>query len=365
MQSGRAVEVEASRRMASMPVACWATMKPGRRRLLIPGLLVALLIVVALSAAIRRADAETTPLPIVPHTQVSVMSDPRIQESSGLAASQAHPGIVYTVNDSGDKDRVFAVDIASGDVVGVTTVTNANWNDAEAMALRGGKIWVADVGANRGVGTGRALYVFDEPGAGNHRVHADRYPITLDGGAVEIEAIAVLPGRVDLFSKGWPNGRAFRLIGLTESGPNIARVTRRKSPAWTADASATPDGRYVLLKGAVQVEVRDARTWQLLHADVIPMLAQGETIAVEASGESYLIGSEGANSPLVRIAFRPATFTTPPPSIDPTVQIKAQHPVKSLWWENRRQLLPAAPLVLAGLVLGGAVWWATRRARRK
>jgi len=340
-------------------------MKPGRRRFLIPGLLIALLIVVALAAAVRRADAGTTPLPVVPHTQVSVMSDPRIVESSGLAASQAHPGIVYTVNDSGDKARVFAVDIASGSVVGVSTVTNATWNDTEAMALWGGKLWVADVGANRGVGAGRAIYAFDEPGAGNHDVTADRYPIALDGGAVEIEAIAIVRGRIDLYSKGWPNGRAFQLIGpMTKSGPNVARVTNRIVPAWTADATTTPDGRYVLLHGAVQVDVRNARTWELVHSDVIPMLEQGETIAVEAAGLSYLIGSEGSDSPLVRIAFNPATFTTPPPSIDPEEQIRAQHPVKSILWANQAQLVRAAPYVLAGLVLGAVLWWMRRRRRR-
>jgi hypothetical protein len=337
--------------------------------------LAALLMIVAVAAAVRWADPETTPLPIVPHTEVSVMSDPRIVESSGLAASQAHPGLVYTVNDSGDVARVFVVDIASGAVVGVTTVKNATWNDAEAMALWGGKLWIADIGANRGVSGGRALYAFDEPGAGNHEVTADRYPITLDVGAagiesaaVETEAIAIVPGRVYLFSKGWPNGRAFRVIGrLTTSGSNVARVTNRLAPAWTTDATATPDGRYVLLHGIVQVDVRDARTWQLVHTDVIPMLKQGETIAAEASGRAYLIGSEGTDSPLVRIAFNPAMFTSPPPSIDPKDQIRAQHPVKAVLWEHRvwGRLVRAAPFVLAGLVLVAAAWWAKRWRRRR
>lgn len=340
-------------------------MKPGRRRLLIPGLLVALLIVVALAAVIRRADAETTPLPVVPHAQVSQMSDPRIAESSGLAASRAHPGIAYTINDSGDVARIFAVDIASGAVVGVTTVEKATWYDAEAMALWAGKIWVADVGSNRGAGEQRALYVLDEPGAGNHRVTADRYPVKLDGGEVEIEAMAVVPGRVYLFSKGWPNGFTFLLTGKpSKTEPNVARFLNLSTPAWTTDATVTADGRYALVRGAVQVEVRDMRTWKLVHADVIPMLQQGETITMEASGTSYLIGSEGAESPLVRIAFNPATFTTPPPSIDPQVQIEAQHPVKSILWEHQAQMLRAAPYVLGGVVLVVAVWWARRRRRR-
>jgi hypothetical protein len=234
------------------------------------------------------------------------------------------------------------------------------------MTIFRGKVWVADVGANRSAGAGRAIYVFDEPGTGTHAVTADRYPIAFDGGELEIEAIAVIPGRVDLLSKGWPNGRAFQVIdALTTARPNVARLTNRLTPAWTADATVTPDGRYVLLHGAVQVDVREARTWRLVHTDVIPMLAQGETIAMEPSGRSYLIGSEGADSPLLRIAFNPATFTTPPPSIDPEQQIRAQHPVKSILWANQAKVIRAAPFVLAGLVLGGAAWWTIRRRRRR
>jgi hypothetical protein len=120
-----------------------------------------------------------------------------------------------------------------------------------------------------------------------------------------------------------------------------------------------------MLKGAVQVEVRDARTWQLVHADVIPMLRQGESIATEPSGQSYLIGSEGEDSPLVRIAFRPATFTTPPPTIDSGAQIQAQHPMMWLWWSNQWWLLPALMLAFAGLTLTWAVRWLMRRRRRK
>jgi hypothetical protein len=344
-------------------------MKPERRRLLIPGLLIALLVVVALAATVRRAGAETTPLPVVPHTQVCVMSDPRITESSGLAASQAHPGIVYTHNDSGDRARIFAVDIATGRVVGVTSVTHAKWDDAEAMALVNGKIWVADIGSSRPPGADRALYVFDEPGPGNHRVSAIRYPIKLSGGEVETEAIAITPARIFIFSKGWPYGPTFLLPRkLSTDRTNVARTSPIPllTPAWTADATVSPDGRFVLVRGVVQVQVRDARTWELKHVDVIPILRQGETIAMEAGGESYLIGSEGSNSPLVRIAFDPTTFTAPPPAVDQVAQIRAQRPVRTALRLTEWKLLRHAPLVLLGggaIVIAGGVWW-TRRKRR-
>jgi hypothetical protein len=323
------------------------------------------MVVVAVAAATRRAGAETSPLPVVPHAQVSVMSDRRITESSGLAASQAHPGIVYTVNDSGDDSRIFAVDIDSGQVVGVTSITNASWRDAEAMSVWGGKVWVADIGNNSLSRKDQALYAFDEPGAGRHRVRATRYPITFQGPPTNVEAMAIVPGRIYFFSKAWPKSVAFQVTEtLTTRGPNVATLTGQPGPAWTTDATATTDGRYVLVRGGVDVEVREVLTWKLVHVDVIPMLRQGETITLEASGTSYLIGSEGSDSPLVRIDFNPATFTIPPPMINPQVQVQAQHPFMSYVWAYGEMVARAA-LLFGGLALVGTLWWKRRRRRRR
>jgi hypothetical protein len=343
-------------------------MKPGRRRLLIPGLLVALLVVVAVAAGVRRADAEPTPstkpVPVVPSTRVSVIDDPRITESSGLAASQTHPGIVYTVNDSGHEPKVFAVDVASGRVVGVTSVSGVNWMDTEAMGIRRGKVWVADLGNNEFTRTDQALYAFDEPGPGNHRVRATRYPISLQGPPADVESIAMVPGRIDLYVKGWPAGYALQLIGpLSTEQPNVARKTQRPTPPFTTDATVTPDGRYVLLRNSAEVEVHDAASWRVVHRDAIPVMATGETITVEPSGRSYLIGREGADSPLVRVAFDPSTWAGRPiPRIDVRAQTKDQEPVGLFIWEHRKALAGVAVLVVLG-TLGLLVAW--RRARRR
>jgi hypothetical protein len=343
------------------------TMKPDRRRLLIPGLLVALLIVVMVAAAVRRADADTTPLPVAPHTQVSILDDPRITESSGLATSQAHRGIAYTVNDSGDESRVFAVDIESGRVVGVTTVANAAWKDAEAMALWKGKLWVADVGNNELARNDQALYVFDEPGLGDHRVKAKRYPINF-GLQLDVEAMSIVRGRIDLYAKGWPNSHAFSLTGpLRSTEPNRARYVGRRALSFATDATATPDSRYILVRGIVSVEVYDARTWALVHSDVLPAQTGGETIAMEQSGRSYLIGSEGSDSPLIRVAFNSAEFSKSPPApIDPAVQLEAQQSWKrklevTLW--AHRELLGGVALAGVGLAGATLAWWVTRRRR--
>ena len=41
------------------------------------------------------------------------LADSRIGEASGLAAGVASPGVFYVVNDSGDRNRIFAVRSAS------------------------------------------------------------------------------------------------------------------------------------------------------------------------------------------------------------------------------------------------------------
>ena len=54
-----------------------------------------------------------------PTGPVVTVTDPRITESSGLAVSPTHPDLVWTVNDSGDSARAFAVSLTTGRTVAV------------------------------------------------------------------------------------------------------------------------------------------------------------------------------------------------------------------------------------------------------
>ena len=300
-------------------------MNPRFRRLLIPGLLVALLIVVLVAAIIGRADAAEPGQP-VDSTVVSRIDDVRITESSGLAVSTEHEDLAYTINDSGNTATVFAIRVSTGDVVGTTTVQdpNFNWLDTEAMALRDGTLWVADTGDNFQQRTDAALYALDEPGPGNHTVVPRRYAVTYEDGPQNVEAIAVPPrsGRILLLSKLAAGGLVHRLPAkLRENGANVATPTSRATPAFTTDATYTADGRHVLVRNYTVAQVRDAETWDLIRSGVLPDQQLGETIALEASERSYLVGSEGLNSTLLRIAFNPDPATPTPtttPDASPT-----------------------------------------------
>ena len=318
-------------------------MRPRVRRLLIPGLLVGLLVVVLLAALLDRADGDE-----VDATRVSRIDDPRITESSGLAVSTEHDDLAYTINDSGHAATVYAIRISTGDVVGTTSIRGATLLDTEALALRDGTLWVSDTGDNAQQRSDAALYAFDEPGPGEHSVAPSRYPITYEDGPQNVEGLAVPPGsgRILLMSKVPAGGLVYRLPKtLREGAANVATPTSRTTPAFTSDATYTEDGRHVLVRNYPVAQIRDAKTWELVRADVLPSQPLGETIALEPSGRSYLVGSEGEGSELWRIAFDPDA-----PSAAPTSG-GTESPAVAQEQPDEGLTVPVAVVVAAGVVV--------------
>ena len=288
-------------------------MNPRHRRLLIPGLLIALLVVVLLSSLARRADgAEAGP------DVVSRMSDPRITESSGLAVSVKHDDLAYTINDSGNAPIVFAVKISTGAVVGTTTITGSTPVDTEAIAIDGdGELWVADTGDNEANRTDVALYALPEPGPGDHSVAAKRYPLTYPSGPADVETLLINPrtGAKGVVTKGLFAGELLALPKkLSTQKPNKAKSTGHDMPAMVTDGVMSANGRFALVRTYSDVHLYDAKTWKSIRSHRTPPQPQGESIAIERTQKSYLIGSEGANSALIRIPLTLPKVATPKPT---------------------------------------------------
>lgn len=297
-------------------------MKRHARRLLIPGLLVGLLVVVVVAALLEQARGAEDDS--VDATRVSRITDLRVAESSGLAVSREHDDLAYTVNDSGHAPVVYAFEVSSGEVVGLTTLRHDTFTllDPEALALRDGTLWVADTGDNGRRRDDVALYALDEPGPGNHTARPKRYPVRYEDGPQDVEAIATAPGggTILLLSKEPAGGRVYELPNRLEEGrENVATRTERVTPAFTTDATAADDGHHVLVRNYLFAQVRDADTWDLVRTDVLPQQPLGETIAIEASGTSYLVGSEGARSQLWRIELQLGDGSDPAPALSESV----------------------------------------------
>ncbi|MDX6231289.1 MAG: hypothetical protein QOH68_240, partial [Nocardioidaceae bacterium] len=158
-----------------------------------------------------------------------------------------------------------------------------------------------------------ALYALPEPGPGRHSVAASRYPLTYPSGPADVETLLINPstGAKYVVTKGLFAGDLLELPRkLSTDHANKAKVTGHDMPALTTDGVVSADGRYALLRTYNDVDMYDATSWKTLRSDVTPSQPQGESIAIERSQKSYLIGSEGADSELIRM---PLTVSTPAP----------------------------------------------------
>lgn len=280
-------------------------MNPRYRRVLIPGLLIVLVVVVVLTSLARAARGAESDGPAT-GTMVSTITDPRVAESSGLALSIAHPGLAYTINDSGNAPIVYAVQVESGKVIGATTVGGGVLRDTEALSIDPeGNLWIADTGDNLANRQDQALYSLPEPGPGDRSVMATRYPVTYPGGASHnVESLLINPRNGDKYLGG-KQGAKSPLFRVTVAGTSATavRVKGAVMPAIATDGAFTPDGEFAVVRSYFAMTVYDAKTWQVVRSTVLPLQRQGETLVVEPAGTSVLIGSEGTSAQLVRVAL--------------------------------------------------------------
>ena len=112
--------------------------------------------------------------PYLPGVQVATITDPQVTESSGLAASQVTPGVVWTMNDSGGPATVFAIDAATGVTRAAVVleqpspipgVEQVDWEDLAVGPGPDGTphVHVGDIGDNLSGRPFVHLLVFPEP----------------------------------------------------------------------------------------------------------------------------------------------------------------------------------------------------------
>lgn len=248
--------------------------------------------------------------------------DPAIVESSGLALVD---GLVVTVNDSGDEPRVFTVDPATGQTVGVTRWAGEA-TDVEALAPAGdGEVWVADIGDNDAErDTVTALRV--PVGPGDRDVEVPAYRLRYPDGPRDAEALLAHPGtgRLLVVSKGLLGGEAYlaprtlaadRVNRLRPLGPVMPLVT---------GGEFFPDGRHLVLRDYSRAVVHTWPGLEQVGQLALPRQQQGEAIAVTDDGR-FLVSTEGPRSPVhsvaptrqLREAMSPRSPTAEPEAAEP------------------------------------------------
>ncbi|MBS4751898.1 hypothetical protein KG112_03630 [Nocardioides sp. zg-ZUI104] len=261
------------------------------RRLLGVGAAAVLVATFGIGAASAPADDD------VASKVLFSFADPDINESSGLVARD---GVVVTVNDSGDSNRIFTVDPAGGETVGVTRFSGEAV-DIEALApADDGEVWVADIGDN--LGRRDTVRVTRVPfGSGERQVPGTGYDLVYPDGAHDAETLLVHPetGRLYVVAK--------EFIGRLYAAPETLSATEPNElePVGSVlgiatDGAFLPDGRHLLLRNYGQAAVYTWPDLERLATFALPAQKQGEGLAVAEDG-SVLLSSEGVDAEVLRI----------------------------------------------------------------
>ncbi|MFI8518770.1 WD40 repeat domain-containing protein [Streptomyces sp. NPDC085481] len=236
------------------------------------------------------------------------IEDPRITESSGLAASRAHPGIYWTHNDQ-DQPRVFGIDSRTGKTVATLTMKGVGTpRDMEAISVGpDGNIYVGDVGDNLDGSWDHVwIYRFPEPKQlKDQTVQARQYDVKYADGARNAEALMVHPrtGRVYIASKNEDGGGLYE--GPERLDSSRTNVFRRVGEVpWVTDGAFSPDGDRLVLRGYLLAKEYAWKNGRLADEGTsvgAPFQGQAESVTYAPDGSALMFGSEGRQSRVVRV----------------------------------------------------------------
>lgn len=254
------------------------------------------------------------------------ISDSRITEASGLAASRSTPGVWWTHNDSGGKPELYAVD-NSGRMLAVLHLEGSraiDWEDIAVAVDRHGveSIYVADIGDGRRGRDHITIYRGAAPDLsiaanGTNPVRlsarADTFEFVYPDGPRDAEALIVDPtdGSIYIIDKDWSlrgNSNVYR--GRPDSSSTASPVTLEKvrqlnfPPATLVTAADVSPDRTALAVRAYGIEylyglgpgeaLTDALGREPCTGPKVAE-AQGEAIAFSADSRSYATVAEGPN----------------------------------------------------------------------
>ncbi|WP_405677404.1 WD40 repeat domain-containing protein [Streptomyces sp. NBC_01511] len=233
--------------------------------------------------------------------------DPRITESSGLAASRAHPGVYWTHNDQ-DKPLIYGVDSRTGETVATITMRGVGEpRDMEAISVGAdGDIYVGDIGDNlNGSWDHVWIYRFPEPKRlADATVDATQYDVKYADGPRDAEALMVHPttGRVYIASKNEAGGGLYEgPAKLTTGATNT--FTRVGEVPWVTDGAFSPDGKELVLRSYLSAR---GYAWKngrpgADHRVRAPIQGQAESVTYTLDGSALMFGTEGTRSEVNRV----------------------------------------------------------------
>jgi hypothetical protein len=264
------------------------------------------------------------------------MTSPQLPEVSGLAASHAHPGVLWVENDSDNPADVYAVS-PGGSLLAtlhIDGVPNIDWEDFASFDLDGHHyLLLADTGDNGGIRKTLALHIIEEPArlADAHAKPAWSIAFRWPDGPRDCEAVAVdvRTSSILLVTKKRVPAQLFRLpLHPGESGVLTAELlgTLNGIPQPSADEKAAAPRYAKYLSQVTAIDIAPDRSsiavltyrraylyrraasedWaQVLAHDPIALslgwLPQAEALAFALDGRSFYVSGEHLPAPIMQV----------------------------------------------------------------
>lgn len=161
--------------------------------------------------AMGGADGLAKCRPYSAGAALGALKGDKLGEISGLADSRRNSGVLWIHNDSGDKARIFAVNLA-GTLLSEVTVPGASAVDWEDIAVGPGPqaaksyLYIGDIGDNQALRKTIFVYRAPEPlidpglpGAAQNLADVETLELVYPDGAHDAESLLVDPWNGDLF----------------------------------------------------------------------------------------------------------------------------------------------------------------------
>ncbi len=276
------------------------------------------------------AGSETATTTYEEAALVGKITDKSLAEVSGITASRLAPGVFWVHNDSGDKARIYAIDLkgrllAKFDVPGAE---NRDWEDIASGPGADGKpaLYIAETGDNDRAHETSTIYRVHEPQLGTEKKSAtepaEAFPFSYPDGKHDCEAIFVDPtnGQIYLITKTLRQDCAVYRYPLplrVNQKVTLEKVGGQKMKSiaqlrMVTGAGISPDGLRVVIrtyfgafewqrpKGKALATIFDSDPTTLK----IPLMGQAEAIAYSTDGKSILMTSEKLPAPIYQLTRR-------------------------------------------------------------
>jgi hypothetical protein len=230
---------------------------------------------------------------------------------------------VWLHNDSGDGPSVIPVDVKSGSVGKVVTLSGVDVSDPEDIAMTtSGDLLLADIGDNAEARDSLQLYRFAEPGAQATKAKATRFNLTYPDGPHNAEALVVSTDglRAYILTKNTSGVAAVFEANLNDSAKTqvlvkIGQVTISGEVLIKPNQISAADtvGSRVILRsyqygytlspppGAPLSEAFSATPQRF----DVPLMVQGEALCVSPDGTTLVTASESRGASTFALAVGP------------------------------------------------------------